>query len=50
MNPASPQLVYRPHHHVSFQVARLSEQIQSEVRSYRRREAGHLPGGRDRML
>ena len=49
-DPAPPQLVDRPYHGVGVEVARLSEQVEGEVRPHRRRQAGHLPGGRGRLL
>ena len=49
-DPAPPQLVDRSHHGAGVEVARLREQFEGEVRAHRRREAGHLPGRRARLL
>ena len=49
-NPAAPQLVDRRHHGADVEVTRLGEQVKGEVRPYRRSQAGHLPGGRGRLV
>jgi hypothetical protein len=49
-NPAPPQLVDDFHDQVSVQIACLGEQVEGEVRAYRCRETGHLPGGRSPLV
>ncbi len=49
-DPAAPQLVDCRHHDAGVEVTRLSEQVKSEVRPHRRGQAGHLAGGRARLL
>ena len=49
-DPAAPQLVDCRHHDAGVEITRLSEQVKSEVRPHRRRQAGHLTGGRARLL
>ena len=49
-DPAPPQLVDGFHDQVSVQIACLGEQVEGEVRAYRCRETGHLPGGRSPLV
>ena len=49
-DPAAPQLVHRRYHGAGVEVTRLSEQVESEVRPRRGRQAGHLTGGRARLF
>src|SRR5258708_25787459 len=49
-DPAPPQLVDCLYDNIGVEVARLSEQIEGEIRPYRSRQTGHVPGGRGRLF